>query len=999
MLCRQILLSLFLILISTWKPILSQSIEGSSDLFRYDILDVSLESAEIEFEDSTPFTTNITIFLVGRNGSGVLSTIREILGPNTNCQAPQGTDTSNTLVEYTLKVPSSSEIETGYNIKLAALPEFVDGRPSELDGRILASMKSYIYQNGIPDYYLALSTISDYWIDDEDSSFVQFLNHIELFQRTYIGTPRDDNIVFLLTKLMSERIGRQRRPETKISMFREVIEDYTSYRGQSITAIVGENNAGKDFNAPIEGGYYRLPNGQHYPKNIWDALINITSNDNRDGFAKKQILATVMNSRESNNVTCEARAVSTSWFYYDDDVHDYLYLLQQSNITVQENEVNDKIQHEFNKASSRTKEQCIVQKLALQLRLQNMNITTENDLPKTPSQQTALYHSNRFSSGVSAMLLAEAFNMQMPEYSKSLHVGYGYDLIADEIIPESPFRIDALSPSDVGYELPNFLNCRQLFEPDIKYYKSYSQHVSDYIEERLKYLDFDGKENASDYELDFQLKEGFNLKLDDDSNELVTLSAFQEIRTVKCTLEKENLHLLLNENMLEAINSMSEFDCTKIASVNEWTSFFFKFGSHIVTESFGGGIMYGSLVGSNLTNILVSENSINSVLNSIVQFTNFSANLQPPTYRIYGGNPNVQLYNPYDLSNDTRKLLLNAWTESLRSDFVMLNYELGLEPISAFIKPFNQEKGEFVEKAIELLLRGDLKYARKVSGSRTGRLSRRLTTKRSSETCQPADPKQNHAGNHHSYSNVAPGPNINPVQGHPRTCEQIQLSGMNSSGVYHIYPFGMERNGTEVYCDLHTDMGGWTVIQRRNELSGKQVNFYRSWEEYAVGFGITNGSYWLGLNTISELTKSGEVELQIELTDWEDNDRVAKYAYFRIANSSEKFRLVVADYSGNAGDSLAVQNGMAFTTKDLDNDLNAINNCARQFSGAWWYAACHESNLNGLYMEGKHASYANGVNWHTWLGHHYSLKRTDMKIRSRHFEAYLRVKGSGENEQ
>ncbi|CAL8117696.1 unnamed protein product [Orchesella dallaii] len=989
MLNRRILLGLFLMLLnSTWKPVLSQRTEGSSDLLRHDILDVNGESKEIQFPESRPLTTNITIFLVGRNGSGVLSTIKELLGPNTSCQAPDGTDTSKTLVEYTLKIPSLSEKETSDNIRLVAIPEFVDGKPSELDGQILASMKSYIYLNGIPDYYLALSRISDCRVDDEDSPFVQFLKRIQLFQQTYFGTPRNDDTVFLLTKLMSESRGRQRRPETKINLFREAIEDYTSYV-PPITVVVGENDAGKDFNTPIEGGYYTLPNGQHYPKNIWEALINITSYDDNNDFAKKQILATVMNSRESNNVTCETRAVSTGWFYYDDDVHDYLYLLKQSNITAQENDVNDKIQHEFNKASSRTKEQCIVQKLALQLRLQNMNITTENDLPRTPSQQTALFHSNRFSSGVSAMLLAEAFNMQMPEYSKSLHIGYGYDLIADEIIPESPFRTDALRPSDVGYELPNFLNCRQLSEPDIKYYKSYSQNMFEYTEERLQYLDFNRKENVSDYKLDFQLKEGFNLKPYDESDDddLVTLSAVQEVRTVKCTLDKEHLHLLLNEDILVAINSMSEFDRTKRVSVNEWTNFFFKFGSHIVTESFGGGIMYGSLVGSNLRKNLASEN-IDSILNSIVEFTNFSnPNLQPPSYRIYGGNPNVQLYNPYDLSNDTRKLLLNAWTESLRSDFVMLNYELGLEPISTFIKQFNQEKGEFVEKAIELLLRGDLKYAKNVSGSRTGKPSRRLTTKRSS-------PEHNHAGDHPSYSNGRPGPNINPVQARPRTCEQIQLSGMNTSGVYHIYPFGMESNGTEVYCDLHTDMGGWTVIQRRHELSGKHVDFERTWEEYAVGFGITNGSYWLGLNTISELTKSGDIELRIDLTDWEDNVRVAKYAYFRIANSSEKFRLVVADYSGNAGDSLAAQNGMAFSTKDSDNDVYA-NNCAIQFNGAWWYAACHASNLNGLYMEGKHESYANGVNWLAWHGHHYSLKRTEMKIRSRCLEAYLALKGEG----
>ena len=85
-------------------------------------------------------------------------------------------------------------------------------------------------------------------------------------------------------------------------------------------------------------------------------------------------------------------------------------------------------------------------------------------------------------------------------------------------------------------------------------------------------------------------------------------------------------------------------------------------------------------------------------------------------------------------------------------------------------------------------------------------------------------------------------------------------------------------------------------------------------------------------------------------------------------------------FSGNSGDSLAVHRGMPFTTKDQDND-NWGHNCAITFKGAWWYRRCHSSNLNGLYLRGNHSSYANGVNWKDWKGHHYSLKRTEMKIR------------------
>ena len=89
----------------------------------------------------------------------------------------------------------------------------------------------------------------------------------------------------------------------------------------------------------------------------------------------------------------------------------------------------------------------------------------------------------------------------------------------------------------------------------------------------------------------------------------------------------------------------------------------------------------------------------------------------------------------------------------------------------------------------------------------------------------------------------------------------------------------------------------------------------------------------------------------------------------------------IYNVSGDAGDSLAKHNGMKFSTKDRDNDLKHGGSCAQRFQGAWWYNRCHDSNLNGLYHGGHHKSYADGVNWEHWHGDHYSLQKTEMKIR------------------
>ena len=73
---------------------------------------------------------------------------------------------------------------------------------------------------------------------------------------------------------------------------------------------------------------------------------------------------------------------------------------------------------------------------------------------------------------------------------------------------------------------------------------------------------------------------------------------------------------------------------------------------------------------------------------------------------------------------------------------------------------------------------------------------------------------------------------------------------------------------------------------------------------------------------------------------------------------------------------------MQFSTKDQDSDPHSAS-CAQLYKGAWWYKSCHASNLNGLYLNGQHASYSDGVNWNTFRGFYYSLKRTEMKVKTK----------------
>ena len=204
------------------------------------------------------------------------------------------------------------------------------------------------------------------------------------------------------------------------------------------------------------------------------------------------------------------------------------------------------------------------------------------------------------------------------------------------------------------------------------------------------------------------------------------------------------------------------------------------------------------------------------------------------------------------------------------------------------------------------------------------------------------------------------------------------MQGQTASGIYTIKPDN--QSAFQAYCDMDTDGGGWTVFQRREDGS---VGFYRNWTDYQQGFGDLSREFWLGLDKIHRLTSTA-TQLRVDLQDFEGNSRYAQYSSFSVGDSASKYTLSVSGYSGTAGDSLTtgdhVHNGQQFSTRDQDNDIYG-GNCAQEFKGGWWYADCHVSNLNALYLDGPHASFADGVNWRTWKGYNYSLKFTEMKLR------------------
>uniref|UniRef100_A0A8W8P0H5 Fibrinogen C-terminal domain-containing protein n=1 Tax=Magallana gigas TaxID=29159 RepID=A0A8W8P0H5_MAGGI len=129
----------------------------------------------------------------------------------------------------------------------------------------------------------------------------------------------------------------------------------------------------------------------------------------------------------------------------------------------------------------------------------------------------------------------------------------------------------------------------------------------------------------------------------------------------------------------------------------------------------------------------------------------------------------------------------------------------------------------------------------------------------------------------------------------PPDCHGVMETGESTSGLYVIDPFGDRQQPVTVYCDMDTDNGGWTAIQRR--LRGT-MKFDKTWTEFKNGFGDPPNAYWIGDSMI------------------------------------------------NTGFSRVDLNGTSFSTVDRDNDQDS-GNCAASFNGGWWHNACNDAFLNG----------------------------------------------------
>jgi len=137
--------------------------------------------------------------------------------------------------------------------------------------------------------------------------------------------------------------------------------------------------------------------------------------------------------------------------------------------------------------------------------------------------------------------------------------------------------------------------------------------------------------------------------------------------------------------------------------------------------------------------------------------------------------------------------------------------------------------------------------------------------------------------------------------------------------------------------------GSCNILIQQN--FGESLFFERTWNELLVEQGHQSGDYWIGLETIHQLTKDGRYKLRLDMQSRDGTWYWEEYNTFTVQDSSDNYYMTVYGVVGNTGadGSMYYQRNNYFSTFDFD---ASGSGCSSTYRSGWWYSSCFISCFN-----------------------------------------------------
>ncbi len=630
--------------------------------------------------------------------------------------------TTSDILQFSIPVPVP---ELGMNntvLHVIDTPGIGDTRGIAEDARFLASLDDFLSKHedlrrNLPNVVLIFSKFSDNRYRGDGANFVKMLRTIDLFKDKIIDK-KSTNVIFVLTHYMSETKDLTRDPSERIQSIRNVIQEFSTLP-RPIHIVLAENKP-EDSQLPSINGFYRLPNGEFYPKNLFDQMQRNLVNDG-DPVGEAIIRSAFSNSDNFQIFGKRTRLLHKS----NAKVTKYLGMLASFNIPVSGTEVSTELDKAYELLDPVLKSKYSDALNILQRSLFLRNILQLSDLPQSTAETLKLLENIQINPAT-IQLLQDALNITVPEFKGDYVVGSGYSLVSDSILPSKIFNTEINTndlPTDLLFRIPSAYQVGLLNQLDNQF--QVVTKMEDFIKHRMNALGLSENTIPFSQYKSFPLEHpGFNLiSLSDDSNsasEIIwnSLTATVDYNTFYVSLSK---HSTFSDEFSAILGRLEKLDLSDSTNVENWQQFFARYGTHVVTNAYGGGsikvtvkLLEEEQKSNNERFAILSETMANVMQELANELIGKDARYEPPQGVTYsfsqkGGDHKYYWSNFSDL-DDTKNI--DEWRDSLKYEPIVLTSKLQLVPISEIVKELqgNQEMSFLIEEAAATLLNASLVY-------------------------------------------------------------------------------------------------------------------------------------------------------------------------------------------------------------------------------------------------------------------------------------------------